>query len=316
MRVLVTGAAGFTGMWMMEFLAAQRGVTPIGLGRRHIPETGKNPDSFIAADILDPDALHEATAGIRPDAVIHLAGLTRGTPDALHATNVTGTKNLLDASLAVNPDCRILVVSSSAVYGYAGDLPIPETASLKPVSDYGTSKVAQETLSLNYDNLDASIAVARPFNLAGPGQPESFVCGRIVKQVVEIEKKTRTAIELHEITSARDLIDVRDVVRGYWALVSHPDFTGNCSKNVFNLGSGNAYRLSAIIALVEEITGEHYEIRIPETPPSIPVPTQRSDNSRITALTGWQPAISLKETLRDMLEAERNKKECRGGSIR
>lgn len=309
MRVLVTGAAGFTGMRMMEFLAVQQGVVPIGLVRR---ETGSMPGSFVAADLLDPDALYDAAAKIRPDAVIHLAGLTRGTPDALHATNVTGTKNLLDAAVSANPDCRILVVSSSAVYGYAGDLPIPETAPLQPVSDYGISKVAQETLSLHYDNRDASIAVARPFNLAGPGQPESFVCGRIVKQVVEIERQNRAAIELHEIVSARDLIDVRDVVRGYWALVSHPDFTGDCSGTAYNLGSGNAYRLSAIIALVEEITGEHYEIRVPETPPTIPVPTQRSDNARITSLTGWKPEISLKETLRAMLDAGRKKRELTG----
>jgi GDP-4-dehydro-6-deoxy-D-mannose reductase len=308
MRVLVTGAAGFTGLRMMEFLAGLRGITPLGLVRRPVPDGCRKPDSFIRGDLLNRDDLQDIVTTCCPDAVIHLAGLTRGTPDALHATNVIGTKNLLDASIAANPDCRILVVSSSAVFGYAGDLPIPETAPLQPVSDYGTSKVAQETLSLNYENRDAAIAIARPFNLAGPGQPESFVCGRIVKQVVEIEKETRTAIELHEITSARDLIDVRDVVRGYWALVSHPDFTGDCSKNVFNLGSGNAYRLSAIIALVEEITGAHYEIRVPETPPYIPVPTQRSDNSRITTMTGWKPSIPLETTLRDMLDAERKKR--------
>ena len=308
MRVLVTGAAGFTGTRMMAFLAAQWGITPVGLIRRHIPETG-NDGSFVTADLLDSDALHETVTKIRPDAVIHLAGLTRGTPNVLQATNVTGTENLLDAVVSVNPDCRILVISSSAVYGYAGDLPIPETAPLQPVSDYGTSKVAQETLALNYENSDAAIAIARPFNLAGPFQPESFVCGRIVKQVVEIEQRKRDALELREISTSRDLIDVRDVVRGYWALVSHPDFTGKCAGKAFNLGSGNASSLSAIIALVEKITGNHYEIRLPETPPPIPVPTQRSDNTRITSLTGWKPAISLKETLRDMLEAERNKKE-------
>jgi len=308
MRVLVTGAAGFTGTRMMAFLAAQRGITPVGLIRRHIPETG-NDGSFVTADLLDSDALHETVTKIRPDAVIHLAGLTRGTPNVLQATNVTGTENLLDAVVSVNPDCRILVISSSAVYGYAGDLPIPETAPLQPVSDYGISKVAQENLVLNYENSDAAIAIARPFNLAGPFQPESFVCGRIVKQVVEIEQRKRDALELREISTSRDLIDVRDVVRGYWALVSHPDFTSDCAGKAFNLGSGNACSLSAIIALVGEITGNHYEIRLPETPPPIPVPTQRSDNTRITSLTGWKPVISLKETLRDMLEAERNKKE-------
>ena len=163
----------------------------------------------------------------------------------------------------------------------------------------------QETLCLNYNNSDAAIAIARPFNLAGPGQPESFVCGRIVKQVMEIEQKTRMAIELRETLSARDLIDVRDVVRGYWALVSHPDFTGDCAKKAFNLGSGNAYPVSTIISLIEQITGNQYKVQLPDTLPSIPVPTQRSDNTRISGLTGWKPEISLKETLRDMIAAAR-----------
>jgi GDP-4-dehydro-6-deoxy-D-mannose reductase len=305
MRVLVTGAAGFSGTRMMEFLAAQRGVTPVGLVHRHSGKTGKTPYSFVTADLLDPDALHDAAATADPDAVIHLAGLTHGTTDALHTTNVTGTRNLLDACLTANPNCRILVISSSAVYGYAGDMPIPETAPLHPISEYGKSKVAQEELSLNYGNGDGDIAVARPFNLAGPHQPEQFVCGRIVSQAIEIERNKRKSLELWETTSARDLIDVRDVVRGYWALVSRPDFTGECAARPFNLGSGNAYPVSEIIAMIEEITGDHYLIRLPETPQKIPIPSQRSDNTRITGLTGWQPEIPLEKTLRDMLAAAR-----------
>jgi len=307
MKVLVTGASGFTGLRMMEFLAPMRGASPVGLVHHPVQKECKKPDSFVVADLLDRETLEKSIAKIRPDAVIHLAGLTHGTPEALYTTNVIGTKNLLDSSLNANPDCRILVISSSAVYGYAGDLPIAETAPLHPVGDYGTSKVAQENISLNYDNGDANIAVARPFNLAGPQQSESFVCGRIVNQVIEIEQRKRPALELREIVSARDLIDVRDVVRGYWALVSRPDFTLDCSKKAFNLGSGNSYRISEIISMIEEVTGAHYPVKLPDTPPEILIPSQRSDNTKITCLTGWKPEISLKETLRDMLAVARKK---------
>lgn len=305
MNVLVTGAAGFTGRQMMGFLAAQAGVQLVGLVHRPVPAAVQKPDSFVSADLLDRDGLHAAVARVMPDAVIHLAGLTQGTPDALHATNVTGTKNLLDAALSTNPDCRILVVSSSAVYGYAGESPIPETAPLSPAGDYGRSKVAQEAVAHEYAGMDAAVAIARPFNLAGPFQPETFVCGRIVNQVIAIEQGKMTALELRETISCRDLIDVRDVVRGYWALVSHPDFSGDCTGRAFNLGSGNAYPIARIITLIEEITGESYPVMVPEVPPPVPVPSQRSDNSRILALTGWRPEYSLKETLRDMLAAAR-----------
>ena len=304
MKVLVTGASGFTGRQMMRLLASQQGVTSFGLVRQ-LPPDPASRCSYVTADILDRPGLEAALAQVHPDALIHLAGLTHGTAGALHETNVTGTKNILDAVLAANPECRILVVSSSAVYGYAGDLPIPDTTPLNPVTDYGRSKVAQEAVSLEYAGNGAAVAIARPFNLAGPGQPGTFVCGRIVSQVIEIERKKREALELREIVSSRDLIDVRDVVKGYWALVSHADFSGDCAGRVFNLGSGKTYPLSTVIALIAEITGNIYKIRLPESLPQIPVPSQKSDNSRITGLTGWIPEISLKETLADMLEAAR-----------
>ena len=308
MRVLVTGAAGFTGVRMMEFLAAQRGVTPIGLVRRHIRDTGKNSDSFIAADLLDCDALHEAVVKICPDAVIHLAGLTRGTPEALHATNVTGTKNLLDTAVSANPDCRILVVSSSAVYGYAGDVPIPETAPLKPVSDYGTSKVAQDILALmHYHERGINLTIARPFNLTGPGQADTFLCGKIVRQVVEFDEGKRDSLDLLETQSSRDFIDVRDVVKAYWALVTHPRFKEDCTGKTFNIGSGRSCPISEVIATLEMITGKRYPVNLPTDPQQITIPSQQSDISRIHNITGWKPEISLKNTLNDMLTAERTR---------
>lgn len=308
MKVLVTGAAGFSGQRMMEFLSQQGGITPVGLIRQETPEPKRNPVVFETADLLEKDRLTTVISEISPDAVIHLAGLTHGTPEALQATNVTGTGNLLEAVLAANTGCRILVVSSSAVYGNAGGSPIPETAPISPVTEYGRSKAEQETISHWYARNGAAVAIARPFNLAGPGQTDAFVCGRIVNQIVEIERGERETLALWEISSSRDLIDVRDVVRGYWAIVSHAHFSQDCTGRTFNLGSGNAYRISAVIDLIEKITGEHYSVHLPETPPVVAIPTQQSDNSRITALTGWKPAIQLVDTLRDMLDAARKKK--------
>jgi GDP-4-dehydro-6-deoxy-D-mannose reductase len=307
MRVLVTGASGFTGRFMMEFLSHQQGVDPVGLVRSRSSSLILHPRvRYETSDLLDNNHISEKISSVRPDAILHLAGLTHGSPDDLLATNVTGTNNLLEAGVTANPACRILVISSSAVYGYVGEDPIAESAPLKPLSDYGRSKVAQESLALAYGNtMDAAIAVARPFNLAGPGQPDTFVCGRIIDQVIAIERGTRAGLELLEIQSSRDLTDVRDIVRGYWALVSHPNFGGDCAGKAFNLGSGNAYPISLIISLIEEITGDKYPVQLPKTPQPVPVPSQRSDNSRIAALTGWRPEYPLKETLRDMLAAAR-----------
>jgi GDP-4-dehydro-6-deoxy-D-mannose reductase len=310
MRILVTGASGFTGRQMMEFLSLQKGVEPVGLIRSRPHMQSPVPRvQWVAADLLDRDHLSKKISSTNPDAIIHLAGLTHGTPDDLLATNVNGTRNLLDAGTAANPACRILVVSSSAVYGYAGDRPIPESAPLKPLTDYGISKVTQDTLALDYNETKGTaIAVARPFNLTGPGLSEAFVCGKIIDQVVALERKETAALNLLETQSARDFIDVRDVVKGYFSLITHPDFSGDCAGRAFNLGSGRACSIAELIATIEAITGTHYSVSLPPTHPPIPLPFQQSDNTRITSTTGWRPEIALKETLSDMLEATRKKK--------
>ena len=244
---------------------------------------------------------------ICPDAIIHLGGMTRGDLGNLLQANVIGTKNILDAGYAANPDCRILVVSSSAVYGYPGEAPIPESTPLRPLSEYGISKMAQEALALMHHTQNGShVCIARPFNLAGPGQPESFICGKLVRQVADIGQQKKTALDLLETSSSRDLIDVRDVIRGYWAIISYPDFSGKCSGRAFNLGSGSAYPVSAIIRTLEEMTNQHYPVNLPAEILQPSIPSQRSDNAQITSLTGWKPEISLAETLRDMLTAARD----------
>lgn len=302
MKVLITGAAGFTGLHMMKFLAREEVHQVTGMIRQQVSCPGHLLGPIISADLLDRQTLSTALADICPDAVIHLAGVTQGTRETLFANNVTGTKNLLDATLAINPACRILIISSSSVYGNAGNFPISENTFLKPVSDYGESKVAQEQISQDFCRSGAAIAIARPFNLVGPGQTSHFICGNIINQILEIKFRKRDAITLREILSARDFIDVRDVVRGYWALISHSQFATICSGNAYNLGSGTAYRISDVISVISEITGDCYEIRTPDIIPSIPVPTQRSNNNRIRSLTGWLPEITLEETLRDMIE--------------
>jgi len=304
MKILVTGAAGFTGRYMMEFLATQKSVQPVALIRSESSDLSKKfVVSRVTADLLDRDRLFEKISAVCPDAIIHLAGLPRGTLDALLMTNVTGTRNLLDAGMQANPDCRVLVVSSSAVYGYAGHTAIPESAPLKPLSDYGLSKMTQDTMSLMYHEIKgAAVAVARPFNLVGPNQSGSFICGRIVNQIAEINRGQKTDLDLLETQSYRDFVDVRDVVRAYFALVSHPEFSQYCAGKAFNLGSGIPCSISEIISTIEAITGNPYNIQLPTVPPPIPIPTQQSDNSRITATIGWRSRIPLKVSLIDMLD--------------
>jgi nucleoside-diphosphate-sugar epimerase len=306
MNVLVTGASGFTGTWMLEYIRSlgRQDINIVGLVNTSKP---KNKDAtgitFVKADLLDPDHLATILSTIDPDAIIHLAGRNHGTLSNLLEINVIGTKNLLDVVMRKNTECRIIVISSSAVYGYAGKIPISEEFPWRPLSEYGISKTALEVLSHMYHQVKgAHIAVVRPFNLIGPGQPSSLICGKIIHQAMQIARGERESIDLIETRSSRDFIDVRDIVKGYWALLTQPHFKRECAGKVFNLGSGYAHSVKDIILLVEEITGRHYPVSLPEKNPCILIPTQRSDNRKIQSLTGWTPEITLRDSLKDMLD--------------
>jgi len=308
MKVLITGGSGFSGVPMIEFLSAQRDIRLTCFGRKTPAQFSRTQNiSWVKGDILVPDKMADAISAVNPDAVIHLAGLNHGSLQEMQRTNVTGTQNILDATLKINPDCRFLVISSSAVYGYAGNTPIPETSTLQPLSEYGISKAAQDSLCQTYYKIKkCQVAVARPFNLVGPCQPASFVCGRIIQQVIEIELGKRTYLDLFEIQSCRDFIDVRDAVKAYGMLISHVKFKDDCAGKTFNIGSGKAYAIATVIDLLQEITGVKYPLHLPASSPPIIIPSQMSDNSNIHHITGWSPRISLKESLSDMLDAARN----------
>ena len=307
MKVLVTGAAGFTGQQMIHHLCQKGGLAVTGLVRKPLPLFHGDNFSCVGADLLDRARLFDVLSMIQPDGIIHLAGLNHGSLKELLDVNEAGTKNLLDAAFRANADCRVLVIGSSAAYGNAGCDPVTEDTPLRPLSDYGVSKAAQDTLAQTHHAACGSqVSVARPFNLVGPGQPPSFICGRIVQQVVEIENGQRDALDVLETSSCRDFIDVRDAVKAYFAILSHPEFSQLCTGRAFNIGSGITYAISAVISLIEEITGDRYTIRVPDNPPDVPVPFLVSDTTRIRTITGWAPEIPFEESLRDMLDAARS----------
>jgi GDP-4-dehydro-6-deoxy-D-mannose reductase len=308
MKVLVTGASGFTGMQMVQHLATDSSVTLFAL-THHPVIRGQFPDPITSlnAELTDPVQIAEAIRSARPDAIIHLAALNRGSLEDLLATNVNGTRNLLEAALIVNPACRILVVSSSAVYGYAGKKPVTESTCLNPLTDYGVSKAAQEHLALMYHvTRGTQVVIARPFNLIGPSLPDSLVCGKIVRQIVEIEQGRRDAFDLMETVSSRDFIDVRDVVKAYWAILNHSDFTRKCAGKVFNVGSGTARTVQDILEEIQDTTGKPCRIRLPEKSPELILPFQQADIGRIRKTSGWSPQIPFRASLRDMLTAARS----------
>jgi GDP-4-dehydro-6-deoxy-D-mannose reductase len=308
MRVLVTGAGGLAGRALVRHLLAPEGDREvIAVYRKNLPASS---DRFtpVKLDLKDHERTLCRIREAAPDVVIHLAGQNHGSLAGLLESNVVATENLLDAACTLQEPVRVLVTGSSAVYGYAGPGPIPESAPLRPVGPYGVSKVAAELLALSYHAVrQLPVAVVRPFNLVGPGQPEAYVCGKIVRQVAEIESGKREEISLADLTSRRDFVDVRDVAGACWSLAGVPEFGDRCAGKAFNVGSGKAHSVAGVIEMVRKITGKRYPVLLPEKERLILVPSQRSDNSLIMATCGWKPAIPLIQSLRDMLACERER---------
>jgi GDP-4-dehydro-6-deoxy-D-mannose reductase len=307
MRVLITGASGFTGRYLIDHISekykAEKERPEIyGLYNSSEPKPSEMC-RFIRADICNISETENLISSVKPDYIIHLAGARRGSYGEQFRLNAIGTVNLLEAVRKHCEKSRILVVSSSAVYGYAGEMPISEDTLLHPVGAYGVSKAAGEMAALSFaGQYGMNIAVTRTFNLFGPEQSEDFVTGKIVKYTKEITSGLRESFDLYSLDSGRDFVDVRDAVRAYWDIISSSEFEDKCKGDVFNIGSGNAFTVRDVIAALEKITSHKITVNLPsEIFPEI-VPTQKSDITKIKDAVGWVPEYTFEKTLIDMLK--------------
>jgi nucleoside-diphosphate-sugar epimerase len=290
-RVLVTGSRGFTGVHLRNALEA-RGATVIGL----VNEGEPSPDEYLA-DLTDAAAVAGVVEAARPDLVVHLGGIAfvaHDDPAAMYAVNAIGSMNLLEAlSRQARPPTRVVLASSANVYGWAGGEPLDESTPTAPVSHYGASKLAMETIAGVYRDRLACI-VARPFNYTGPGQSERFLVAKIVAHFARRE----TRIELGNLDVERDFLDVRTVAKLYAALLECPSADGSA----VNLCSGRALSLRGIIGRMEAITG--LEMQVATNPAFVrgnEIPRLVGCNRRLRGLLGIDPAMDVDATLRDML---------------
>ena len=178
--LLITGAAGFTGRHLIA-AASRKGYRCIALAQQKGKEVSGAHDTLVA-DLLDPAALEQAIAQVKPDFIVHLAAISfvaHGNPAEIYQANQLGTINLLDAiRKSVSNIKKILIASSANIYGNTTDLPITEATPLAPVNHYGMSKVTMEMATKLY--ADLPIVMSRPFNYTGCGQSPNFLIPKIV----------------------------------------------------------------------------------------------------------------------------------------
>lgn len=288
MRALLTGAGGFVGGYLTAHLR-ESGDDVVGLGEE--------------VDVTDADAVHRAMADARPDAVYHLAaashvGSSWSAPAEVLRVNAIGTLHVVLAAEAAGAE-RVLVVGSAEQYGLVrpDQLPIAETAPLRPVSPYGASKVAAEVVALQaHLARGAGVLLVRAFNHLGPGQSDRLVASALAAQVARNERSGDEVVHVGDLSPRRDFTDVRDVVRAYRLLAT----AGEAAPPVVNVCSGRTASGAELIAGLERIAGVAVDHRVDTgLVRAHEVMELRGSFERLHAVTGWEPGIPLERTLAD-----------------
>ncbi|HTR98586.1 MAG TPA: GDP-mannose 4,6-dehydratase, partial [Bacteroidota bacterium] len=245
---------------------------------------------------------------------IHLAGQAY-VPTALRdpigtfAVNIMGGVAVLDAARrqaeATGTGPGVLLVSSGEVYGKLHREPISEDSPVRPENPYAVSKASVDLIGQEYRRtFGVRVSVVRPFNHAGPRQNPAFVCSDFGRQFALIaEGKGAPVVRAGNLESRRDFTDVRDVVRAYWAILTH-----SSPHTVFNLCSGRVVAIRELIDLFQEAAGFRVTVTAePDRARSGDAPFVAGSYERLRSATGWQPEIPLSRTLADVLAYWREK---------
>jgi GDP-4-dehydro-6-deoxy-D-mannose reductase len=311
MRVLVTGIGGFAGPVVADALRAA-GHEVLGLVQAEpvssrLAALGLPAGALHVGDVTDAAGLGRVLAGARPDAVVHLAGLTfvpaaERDPSETYRVNVGGLLALLAAVRAEAPKARVLAVGSADVYGAVerSELPVREETPFRPVTVYGASKAAADLTAAQWARAYAlDVVRARPFNHTGPGQDAAFVCSALARQVAAIEAgKQEPVLRVGNVDPVRDFSDVRDVAAGYVALLERGH-----SGDAYNLCSGSGSSIAEVIAILR--THARIALRVHSDPVlrrAVDVERIVGSHDRATRDTGWAPRIPLDATLGALLD--------------
>jgi len=300
-KILVTGANGFVGNHLSKELKGS-GYSVVGVGG----EIGSSQkpdglDEYLVVDLTDREKVENINLS-KIDGVIHLAGLASVGPSFSDPmkyidTNIGIEVNLFEACIKQKNKPRFIIISSGTIYSPKNEMPLNEESSILPNSPYAVSKMGQEEMALYYKSIGFDVVIARPFNHIGPGQGLGFIVPDLVKQIVDFSNGSIDKVMVGNLDSKRDYTDVRDISRAYRLL-----YEKGKSGEVYNICSGSAISGNKILNGLMKIKGISAEVKSDESklrPSDNPLVV--GDYSKIKKDTGWQPEISIEQTLKDIL---------------
>lgn len=305
MRVLITGATGFAGSHLVDACLID-GWEVHGTCPHAEPSPARAGAIYHPVDLREQDDATRLVAAARPDRIYHLAaqasvGAAWADPSATLTGNLMIAQRVLEAARLGAPRARLLIVSSSEVYGVVPSerMPVREDQPVRPVDPYGVSKAAVELLAQQYHlAFDMDVVVARPFNHIGPGQRPGFVLPDFAAGLVAIERgEAPPVLRVGNLQSARDFTDVRDVVRGYRLALE-----AGAPGSVYNICSGIAVPIAALLDAL--LAAARVEVRVeadPQRQRPIDRPAMVGSYAALRELAGWRPEIPLARTVEDTL---------------
>lgn len=304
-KILVTGADGFIGSHLAEYLVKRgsnvrafvlyNSFNSWGWLDTTEPEIKKSLDIF-AGDIRDPHGVKNAMEGC--DVVLHLAALiaipySYHSPDTYVDTNIKGTLNVVQAARELGVE-KVVQTSTSEVYGTARFVPITEEHPLQGQSPYSASKIGADQIAMSfYNSFNTPVAIIRPFNTYGPRQSARAIIPTVITQIAN---GVRT-IKLGALHPTRDFNYVMDTVRGFISVAESDRSVGE----VINIGSNYEISIGDTVQMIAEVMGVDVKVETEQVrlrPDKSEVERLWSENKKARELVGWQPRYAGKEGLR------------------